>query len=100
MHGYQQFKNIFAKGSTPNQAEVFANKKVKNAVPKIYVLKDFDGEDILECIMTKNCKRYIKQSSKEEMGIDYMLNGNVMIMHLIARWTKKILLHKMSYYLQ
>ena len=57
MHGYQQFKNIFAKGSTPNQAEVFANKKVKNAVPKIYVLKDFDGEDNLECIMTKNCKR-------------------------------------------
>ena len=33
------------------------------------------------------------------MGIDYMLNGKVMIMHLIARWTKKILLHKMSYYL-
>ena len=28
MYGYQQFKNIFAKGSTPNYAEVFANKKV------------------------------------------------------------------------
>ena len=48
-----KYKNIFAKHYTPNWSEeVFANKKVKNAVPWTYVIR--------EHYMKKNCKSKIK----------------------------------------
>ena len=33
MYEYQKYKNIFAKGYTPNQFEVIVIKNVKNTVP-------------------------------------------------------------------
>ena len=40
-----KYKNIFAKGYTPNiSEEVFAIKKVKNTVPWTYVINDLNGE--------------------------------------------------------
>ena len=43
-----KYKNIFAKGYTPNWSEeVFVIKKVKNTVPRTYVIDDLDGEEII-----------------------------------------------------
>ena len=45
---YQNTKNIFAKGYTPNWSEeVFVIKKVKNTVPWTYVINDLNGEEII-----------------------------------------------------
>ena len=41
-----KYKNIFAKGYTPNWSEEeFVIKKVKNTVPLTYVIKDLNGEE-------------------------------------------------------
>ena len=43
-----KFKNIFAKGYTPNWSkEIFAVSKIKNTVPWTYELKDLNGEQII-----------------------------------------------------
>ena len=42
-----KYKNIFAKGYTPNWSEeVFVIKKIKNTVPWTYVINDLNGEEI------------------------------------------------------
>ena len=42
-----KYKNIFAKGYTPNWSEeVFVVKKVKNTVSWTYVINDLNGEEI------------------------------------------------------
>ena len=38
-----KYKNIFAKGFTPNWSEVFVINKIKNTVPWIYVINDLNG---------------------------------------------------------
>ena len=52
-----KYKNIFAKGYTPNWSEeVFVIKKVKNTVPWTYVVNDLNGEEIMgNHFMKKNC---------------------------------------------
>ena len=41
-----KYKNIFAKGYTPNLSEeVFVIKKVKNTAPWTYLINDLNGED-------------------------------------------------------
>ena len=43
-----KFKNIFAKGYTPNWSkEIFVVNKIKNTVPWTYELKDLNREDII-----------------------------------------------------
>ena len=43
-----KYKNIFAKGYTPNWSEeVFVIKEVKNTVPWTYVISHFNGEEII-----------------------------------------------------
>ena len=43
-----EYKNIFAKGYTPNRSEeVFIISKIKNKVPWTYVINDLNGEDII-----------------------------------------------------
>ena len=43
-----KFKNIFAKGYTPNWSkETFIVNKIKNTVPWTYELKGLNGEDII-----------------------------------------------------
>ena len=40
-----KYKNIFAKGYTPNWSEnVFVVSKIKNTVPWAYVINDLNGE--------------------------------------------------------
>ena len=42
-----KYKNIFAKGYTPNwPEEVFVIKEVKNTVPWTYAINDLNGEQI------------------------------------------------------
>ena len=42
-----KYKNIFAKGYTPNWSEeVFVINKIKNTVPWTYVINDLNGEEI------------------------------------------------------
>ena len=42
-----KYKNVFAKGYTPNQSEeVFVINKIKNAVPWSYAISDLNGEEI------------------------------------------------------
>ena len=44
-----KYKNIFAKGYTPNWSEeVFVVSKIKNTVPWTYVNNDLNGEEITE----------------------------------------------------
>ena len=43
-----KYKNIFAKGYTPNWSEeVFVINKIKNAIPWTYVVNDLNGEEII-----------------------------------------------------
>ena len=43
-----KYKNIFAKGCTPNWSEeVFVIKKIKDTVPWTYVINDLNGEEII-----------------------------------------------------
>ena len=41
-----QYKNVFAKGYTPNWSEkIFVIKKIENTVPWTYIINDLNGED-------------------------------------------------------
>ena len=52
------YKNIFAKGYTPNWSEeVFVIKKVKNTVPWTYVLNDLNGEEIMGTFYEKELQK-------------------------------------------
>ena len=43
-----KYKNIFAKGYTPNWSEeVFVIKEIKNTVPWKYVINDLNGKNII-----------------------------------------------------
>ena len=53
-----KYKNIFAKGYTPNQSEeVFAIKEVKNTVPWTYVINDIDGGEIIGTFYEKESQK-------------------------------------------
>ena len=65
-----KYKNIFAKGYTPNQSEeVFVIKKVKNTVPWIYVINDLDGEQIIETFYQKE----LQKTNQKEFRIEKVL---------------------------
>ena len=51
-----KYKNLFAKGYTPNQSEdVFF--KVKNTVPSRYVINDLNGEEIIRTFYEKELQK-------------------------------------------
>ena len=53
-----KYKNIFAKGYTPNWSEEdFVIKKVKNTVPWAYIINDLNDEEIIGTFMKKNYKK-------------------------------------------
>ena len=57
-----KYKNIFAKGYTPNwSAEVFVIKKVKNTVPWTYVMNDLNDEEIIETSYEKELQKTNQQ---------------------------------------
>ena len=65
-----KYKNIFAKGYTPNWSEeVFVIKKVKNRVPWIYVINDLNGEEIIGTLYEKE----LQKTNQNEFRIEKLL---------------------------
>ena len=60
--GISKYKNIFAKGYTPNWfEEVFVIKEVKNTVPWRYVISDLNGEEIIGTFFEKELQKQINK---------------------------------------
>ena len=67
-----KYKNIFAKSYTPNWSEdVFVIKKVKNAVPWTYVIKDLTDEEIIGTFYEKE----LQKANQEEFRIEKVIKG-------------------------
>ena len=65
-----KYKNIFAKGYTPNfSEEIFVIKKVKNAVPWTYVINDLNGEEIIGTFYEKE----LQKTNQKEFRIDKVI---------------------------
>ena len=65
-----KYKNIFAKGYTPNWSEeVFVIKKVKNTVPWTYVINDLNGEEIIETFYEKE----LQKTNQKEFRIEKVI---------------------------
>ena len=60
-----KYKNIFAKGYTPNWSEeIFVIKKVKNTVPWTYVINDLNGEEIMGTFYEKELQKTNQENSE------------------------------------
>ena len=65
-----KYKNIFAKGYTPNWSEeVFVIKKVKNTVPWTYVINDLKGDKIIGTFFEKELQKTNQQEFRIEKVI-------------------------------
>ena len=64
-----KYKNIFAKGYTPNCSEVFLVNKIKNTVPWTYVISDLNGEEITASFYEKE----LQKTSQKEFRIEKVL---------------------------
>ena len=65
-----KYKNIFAKGYTPNWSEeVFVIKKVKNTVPWTYVINDLNGGEIIGTFYEKELQKTNQQKFRIEKVI-------------------------------
>ena len=62
-----KYKNIFAKGYTPNWSEeAFVIKIIKNAVPWTYVINDLNGEEIIGTFYEKE----LQKTNQKEFRIE------------------------------
>ena len=90
-----RYKNIFAKGYTPNWSEeVFVIKKVKNTFSWTYVINDLNGEEIIGTFYEKELQRTNQEEFRIEKLIkkketSYMSNGKDMIIHSVVGSIKK-----------
>ena len=65
-----KYKNIFAKGYTPNwPEEVFIINKIKNTVPWTYAISDLNGEEITGSFYEKE----LQKTSQKEFRIEKAL---------------------------
>ena len=65
-----KYKNIFAKGYTPNWSEeVFVINKIKNTVPWTYAISDLNGEEITGSFYEKE----LQKTSQEKFRIEKLL---------------------------
>ena len=65
-----KYKNIFAKGYTPNRSEeVFVACKMKNTVPWTYVISDLNGEEITGSFY----KKELQKTNQEKLRIEKVL---------------------------
>ena len=65
-----KYKNIFAKGYTPNRSEEeFVIKKVKNTVLWTYVINDLNGEEIMGTFYEKE----LQKTSQQEFRIEKVI---------------------------
>ena len=64
---FQNIKNIFAKGYTPNWSEeVFLVSKIKNTVPWTYVVSDLNGEEITRNLYQKELQKTSQEKFRTE----------------------------------
>ena len=76
-----KYKNIFAKGYTPNWSEeVFVVSKIKNTVPWTYVVSNLNGEEITGSFYEKE----LQKTSQKEFRIEkvFKRKGD----ELCAKW--------------
>ena len=76
-----KYKNIFAKGYTPNWSEeVFVVSKIKNTVPWTYVINDLNGEEITGTFYEKE----LQKTNQKEFRIEKVIKrkGN----KLYVKW--------------
>ena len=65
-----KYKNIFAKGYTPNWSEeIFVIKKIKNTVPWTYIINDFNGEEIIGTFYENE----LQKTNEEEFRIEKVI---------------------------
>ena len=65
-----KYKNIFAKGYTPNWSEeVFVINKIKNTVPWTYVINNLNGEEITGSFYEKE----LQKTNQKEFRIEKVL---------------------------
>ena len=65
-----KYKNIFAKGYTPNWSEeVFVSNKIKNTVPWIYAISDLNSEEITGIFYEKE----LEKTNQKEFRIEKVL---------------------------
>ena len=65
-----KYKNIFAKGYTPNWSEeVFDISKIKNRVPWTYVINDLNGEEIIGPLYEKE----LQKTNQNEIRIEKVI---------------------------
>ena len=65
-----KYKNIFAKGYTPNwSGEVFVIKKIKNTVPWTYAINCLNGEEITGTFYEKQLQKIDQQEFRIEKVI-------------------------------
>ena len=65
-----KYKNIFAKGYTPNWSEeVFVANKIKNTVSSTYVINDLNGEEITGIFYEKELQKTNQKEFRKEKVI-------------------------------
>ena len=65
-----KYKNIFAKGTTPNwSAELLVTKIVQNTIPCSYVINDLNGNEIIGTFYEKE----LKKSNQQEFRIEKVI---------------------------
>ena len=65
-----KYKNIFAKGYTPNcSEEVFVISKIKSAVPWTYVINDLNGEESIGIFYEKE----LQKTNKKEFRVEKVI---------------------------
>ena len=65
-----KYKNIFAKGYTPNWSEeVFVINKIKNTVPWTCVINDLNGEEIIGTFYEKE----LQKTNQKEFRIEKVI---------------------------
>ena len=94
-----KYKNIFARGYSPNWSEVFLTKKVKNTVPWTYIINDLSGEEIIGTFYEKEQQKTNQQEFRMEKvikkkGDNHMSKGKVLIVYLIPGLIKKDLIKR------
>ena len=78
-----KFKNVFAKGYTPNWSEeIFIIKKIKNTVSWTYVVRDLNGEEILGSFFEKE----LQKTNQKQFRIEKVIKrkGN----KLYVKWKR------------
>ena len=65
-----KYKNIFAKGYTPNWSEeVFIISKIKNTIPWTYVINNLNGEEIIGAFYEKELQKINQKEFRIEKVI-------------------------------